>query len=418
MNLLKLTRILQRALLAFIAAAAFCVAPAFAAKVQMKDGRVLEGRIEREGDSFLYLVVRVGDIEHTEFILKSNVESIERDAEAPAKDPVAKPGDPTSKTSARTGEDVVRVAFISVGDGQQMDMVGPYVNAGRLKAAIDELKDDEPDIVVLKFNSGGGYVAEVEPLSDAIHEYIKPKYTVVAWIQSAISAAAMTSLTCENIYFMSKGNFGAATAFSSGPGGARAAEGEDLEQYLYMMERISERGGYSPLIMRAMQIEQELSADIDSNGVVTWRPDLKGRYIVNPTGKILTFNANDAVKYAFADGVADTKEDLVRQIVGDKEWVEVGQDADAFAVRTREETFRAELEIVELFQKIQIADNAGDLQKVRRYLNDLRSWARRAVVWTEFPAKGAVPPLSDEFFREVEEQIRKQMQENRDRQRR
>jgi hypothetical protein len=409
---------LARTIVAILALAILGAVPAGAATVHLKDGRVLEGRIQREEDNFIYLVIKVGQIERVELILKSDIERLVRDetpsagANAPS---AADGGKPDAAPADAPGDDVVRVAFITVGDGGHKDMVGPFVNAGRLKAAIDLLEDDDPDFVVLKFNSGGGYVSEVEPLSDAIHEYIKPKYTVVSWIQSAISAAAMTSLTCENIYFMSKGNFGAATAFSGGAGGAKAVEGEGLEHLLYMAEQISSRGGYDPLIMRAMQVEQELSADIDERGVVTWRPDLKGRYIVNPEGKILTFNAVDAVKFGFADGVADSKEELVRQLVGDKEWVEVGQDADEFAVRTRDDTFRAELEIVEIFQKIQIAQNASDWPKVRRYLNDLRAWARRAPVWTEYAAKASFPPLNDEFFKQAEEEIRKAMEAERER---
>ncbi|MBL0921197.1 MAG: hypothetical protein IBJ10_03600 [Phycisphaerales bacterium] len=400
---------------ACIAALAFAVS-APAATVHLNDGRVLEGRIDREGDDFIYLIVKVGSIEHTELILKSSIKSIARDEPAAGGDKPA----PGAKDPAKSGEpsaEAVRVAFISLGEGGDKDMVGPFVNAGRLKAAVDLLEDDEPDIVVLKIKSGGGYVSEVEPLSDAIHEYIKPKYTVVAWIDSAISAAAMTGLNCENIYFMSKGNFGAATAFGGGPGGARAVEGEFLEQLLYLAELISERGGYNPLIMRAMQIEQELSVDIDSNGVVNWRPDSAGRYLVNPKGKILTFNAQDAMRYKFADGVADNKDQLMRLIVGDHEWIEVGQDADAFAVKTRDETFRAELAISEIFQKMGLAQQVGDFAKMRRYLGDLRAWARRAPVWTDYPPKGGFPPLSDEFFRQAEEEIRKLQQQDAERNR-
>ncbi len=407
-------RNLTRTLAAALCMLLVCVATARAATVELKDGSVLEGRIDREGDDFIYLVIKVGAIESSQLILKSNIKSITRDEAGAAADGSPKK-DPAAATDGADG--AVRVAFITLGEGGNKDMVGPFVNAGRLKAAVDLLEDDKPDIVVLQIKSGGGYVNEVEPLSDAIHDYIKPKYTVVAWIDSAISAAAMTGLTCENIYFMSKGNFGAATAFSGGAGGAKAVEGEFLEQLFYLMEKISARGGYNPLIMRSMQVEQELSADIDSNGVVTWRPDSLGRYLVNPKGKILTFNAQNATQLKFADGVADTKDELVRLIVGDQEWIEVGQDASEFAVKTRDETFRAELEIASIFQKLQIAEEARDWAKARRYLSDLKSWARRAPVWTEYNAKGAFPALNDEFFRQADEQLRKALQEDAERQR-
>lgn len=410
-----LIRNLTRTLAAALCMLLLCVATARAATVELKDGSVLEGRIDREGDDFIYLVIKVGSIESSQLILKSNIKSITRDEAGAAAD-----GSPSKDPAAAAddgAEGAVRVSFISLGEGGGKDMVGPFMNAGRLKAAVDLLEDDHPDIVVLVFKSGGGYLTEIEPLSDTIQDYIKPKYTVVAWIDSAISAAAMTGLTCENIYFMSKGNFGAATAFSGGAGGAKAVEGENLERIIYLMEKISARGGYNPLIMRSMQVEQELSADIDSNGVVTWRPDSLGRYLVNPKGKILTFNAQSATQLKFADGVADTKDELLRLIIGDQEWIEVGQDADEFAIKTRDETFRAELEIASTFQKLQIAEEARDWAKARRYLSDLKSWARRAPVWTEYNAKGAFPALSDEFFRQADEQLRKALQEEAERQR-
>lgn len=415
--MLKLNAIARFARAAAVGACALLLtlSPALGAVVHLNDGRTLEGRIDREGDDFIYFIIKVGEIEHTELILKSDIKSLTRDEPAAGAD--EENAKSLDEAAANPGDSAVRVAFISLGEGGDKDMVGPFVNAGRLKAAVDLLEDDEPDIVVLKIKSGGGYLSEVEPLSDAIHEYIKPKYAVVAWIDSAISAAAMTGLNCENIYFMSKGNFGAATAFSGGSGGAKAAEGEFLEQILYLAELISGRGGYNPLVMRAMQVEQELSADIDANGVVTWRPDSAGRYLVNPKGKILTFNAKSAMDLKFADGVADNKDELMRLIVGDQEWIEVGQDADEFAIKTREETWRSELEIAETFQKMQIAEQARDWPKVRRYLSDLKSWSRRAPVWTEYPAKGGYPPLDNNFFNQAEEQLRKRMKEDAERQR-
>ena len=52
-------------------------------------------------------------------------------------------------------------------------------------------------------------------MSDVIHEQYKKKFRTVAWIDSAISAAAMTAHCLEEIYFTPQGNYGAARGGSA-----------------------------------------------------------------------------------------------------------------------------------------------------------------------------------------------------------
>lgn len=397
----------------------FTGADASADRLHLKDGRVLDGAVQREGDGFIYFVTKVGGIEKVELFLKDDVLRVEREegAAATTATSASKPGSTAGggekAREAKSDADpsgAVRVAFVSLGE-PPLDMVGPYMNASALKESLKRLESSEPDILVLVINSGGGAVSEIQPLSDTIQNEIKPKYRTVAWIHSAISAAAMTAHACNEIYFMSKGNYGACTAFSSGPGGAQAVEGRFLEELLFTAEKFSARGGYNPLIMRAMQIEQELSCDIDENGVVHWRPDLKGQYIVNPTGKILTFNSQDAMKFKFAKGVADTKSDLMRLLVGDSEWVEVGQDGDKYQAQHREATHSAELALNDIFRKLDGAVRsaigaAGNPEErgrqvgiARRYLGELRALSRRSPAVLEFYLGG------DRIFKAIEEML-------------
>lgn len=390
---------------------------AVADRLHLKDGRVIDGTVQREGDGFIYFITKIGGIEKVELFLKDDVLRVERETSGAAS-PAAKAGEsvtPTTKPRAAADEPgasdgVVRVAFVSLGE-PPLDMVGPYMNASALKESLKRIEPSNPDILVLLINSGGGAVSEIQKLSDTIQNDIKPKYRTVAWIHSAISAAAMTAHACNEIYFMSKGNYGACTAFSSGPGGAQAVEGRFLEELLYMAESFSARGGYNTLIMRAMQIEQELSCDIDENGVVRWRPDLGGKYIVNPTGKILTFNSQDAMKFKFAKGVADTKPELMKLLVGDSEWVEVGQEGDKYQAQHRESTHSAELALNDLFRKLTIAvqgamgaganaeERGRQVGIARRHLGELRALSRRSPAIQEFYLGG------DRFFKSFEEML-------------
>ena len=114
------------------------------------------------------------------------------------------------------------------------------------------LEEEKIDIVVFRFYSGGGLLLEIQPLSDIIQSKYKKKFHSVAWIESAISAAAMTAHTFNDIYFTSQANYGACTGFAGSLD--RPVVGIELEEVLAMMEKISDRGGHDTRIMRAMQI--------------------------------------------------------------------------------------------------------------------------------------------------------------------
>ena len=391
MGTLRHTLIALAALLAMSIAA---IAPG--ATVHLKDGRTLEGEIVRETDSFIYIRVMIGGVGKDELVLRSDIEKIVRE-EAPKKPSENEGVDEIDRefreAADRPSDGAVRVAFITL-----EEMVGPYMFAPALQNSIEAIEDDDVDVVILQFNSGGGALAEIQPLIDVIEDEIKPNYRVAAWIESAISAAAMTASICEEIYFMSEGNLGAATGFRQTGRGAEAMGGRELEQVLRMMEGVSERGQKDPLVMRAMQVPTDLSVDFTSDGRVVWRNDLEGEEIVATENDILTFDSQTAVKYQYARGVADSKDELMR-LMGYSDWVEVGRDADEIQRRHREEVARGETEINKIFTLFQIAMQNEDVSKARRYLGQLKAWASRNEAFAKYNG------LSEENFRQIEREL-------------
>lgn len=250
-----------------------------------------------------------------------------------AKKPVDKAASPEIERA------VPRGAVITMGERGDKDMVGVFMTAEILKRMIPLLEEEKIDIVVLRFYSGGGALIEIKPLSDTIHFEYKKRFKTVGWIESAISAAAMTAHCIEDIYFTSQGNYGGCTGFS---GRLNAMKGRGLEEVLIMMEEFSERGGKPKQIMRAMQIDSgadvgqrlqisppdgSLSANIDENGDVTWFQDTtSGKYLVNPTAggavRVLTFTSEQAEKFKFSRGTADTLDELTSKMgYKEIEWV-------------------------------------------------------------------------------------------------
>ena len=286
--------------------------------VKLKDGRELKGTIVKEQNGYIWIDLGVGP---EMFISPSDIQEIVRGSDEPI--PSGEEAAETIKAKADKEQSweripgVTRAAIITT-EGT----VGMQMAAKPLREAIPLLKEEGVDLVVFKVNSGGGMLLEIQRLSDVIQNEYKPEFQVVGWIDSAISAAAMTAITIEELYFMPKGNFGACTGWY---GDLQAVEGRGLEDVLYKMEKISARGNKNPFIMRAMQINWELSYDVDEEtGKVSFYDSLDGEHVLNDGTEILTFNANSARDCGFSSGTAGTIEELqalLEKSVGEIVWV-------------------------------------------------------------------------------------------------
>lgn len=377
----------------------FTITPAAQAtdKITLKDGKVVEGTIVREVDGYIWLKYSLGGIDHEQMFRPDEVGTVDRDAPStPDGAPAAAPG--AAPTRAKDG--APRAAVITLGsrEADQGDEVGIYMTAHELQEMLpllkEELGDDGSGVVVLRVTSGGGLLLEIERISDEIQNVYKKNFRTVAWIDSAISAAAMSSHCIEEIYFTPQGNYGACTGWS---GQLVAVKGRGLEEVLYLMERISARGGYNKLVMRSMQIQQPLSATIDANGEVKWYNDTtSGDIMVNREGEILTFNAETAKRVKFSKGTAATIDDL-RKLMGYQELNWVGKQvkgtpwpvskAEEWNIAYRRQVHKDEEHIQEYFRSynLQIQAATGEqtregrgkfVNKARQTLQRLRDAAR------------------------------------------
>jgi hypothetical protein len=282
----------------------------------LKDGRRVEGDIVREIDGNLWVLVYIGDVKKQEFFAATAVEEVRRDA---VTDVAEKPAD-SDDEAAGSGAPKGMVITLE-------GMVGVEMAAHKLEELIPMIEKEigEGGILVLKINSGGGFLAEIPLLSDTIEYKLKPKFEVVGWIESAISAAAMTGITMERLYFMPEGNLGAATGWY---GALTAVRGRGLAETDYLMEQISARGKREYSIMAAMQGSPDegrpLSCTVDpETGRVTWyTSEDDGEILVNRSGDVLTFNSVMAEQVRFSEGIARDVFELAREMGYDEiDWV-------------------------------------------------------------------------------------------------
>jgi hypothetical protein len=422
---------LRRLTLAFVVGALALVAGVRAAdKVTLKDGTVIEGSIVREESGYVWIKTSVNGIDDERMFAPTDISSIDREKpKTPTTTPDAAKSTPSetppTKPEAKpTLGKAPRAAVITLGEGEASgkDMVGIYMTAEALKRAIPLLEEEKIEIVVFRVNSGGGALSEIQKLSDMIQNEYKPRFTVVGWIESAISAAAMTSHTIENIYFLPQGNYGACTGWH---GQGTAMKGRALEEVLFMMEKISARGNHPKEIMRSMEIMEPLSCTIDENGQVTWFQSLDGQYIVNPEQRILTFNAQDAMKYKFAKGIANDIDELGKAM-GYPEVIWVGEQVPnvpypVCKAEKLQRDFRAQAfddekrlrEYEELYERsLQLAEGAPkadrgkyitrareNFEKIKKMIKNNPNFALRKF--------GIDPEKWNDFVQREEERIRK-----------
>lgn len=280
--------------------------------VTLKDGRTVEGDIIREIDGNIWMIVYIGDIKKQEFFAATGITKIERDATVDVADA------PESEKATAVKSGVPKGMVITL-EG----MVGVEMAAHKIEELLPLIEEEigENGILVLKINSGGGFTAEVQLLSDVIEDVLKPKFEVVGWIESAISAAAMTAATLERLYFMPEGNLGAATEFY----GASfiASKGINLERRKYQMEMITARGKRDYKIMESMQVGIPLSATVYPTGEVKYfQSEDDGEILLNRTGDIFTFNSIQAEQVRFSEGIARDVFELAHEMGYDEvDWV-------------------------------------------------------------------------------------------------
>lgn len=187
------------------------------------------------------------------------------------------------------------------------DVVGVHIWPEPWERAIPLLEEDKIDVVVIRVNSSGGFVASVPSFHDLFEGRYKKKFRTVAWLDSAIGPAAMSVWVLDELYMLPDGVLGACVVWKP-PG--NGISGPALESYLKMMLEASRRAGRDHRVMRSMQIMEPLSADIDERGGVAWFQNLSGHYVLNDGSTILTLNARNAAKFRVARAIASTRDDL------------------------------------------------------------------------------------------------------------
>lgn len=185
-----------------------------------------------------------------------------------------------------------------------------YLNRG-----LNEARQLGADAVLIHLNTYGGLLEAADSMRTAILYSPIPVYVFID--NNAASAGALISLACRKIYMRKGASIGAATVVNQ----TGEAMPDKYQSYMRsMMRATAEAHGKDTIIngkdttYRWKRDPQIAEAMVDDRVII---PNLID------SGKTLTFTAEEAIKWGFCDGIAESSDEILTKYLGFKEYESV-----------------------------------------------------------------------------------------------
>lgn len=190
------------------------------------------------------------------------------------------------------GKDTVRVYAFPINKE-----IGPAV--WRItRISMEEAVRRKADLIIIEMNTYGGMVDAADSIRTRILNCSIPVYVFVN--NNAISAGALISVAADKIYMRTGASLGAATVVNQ----TGAAMPDKYQSFMRsMMRSTAESHGKDTLVTHG-------------DTLVRWKRDpLIAEAMVDPstyiagvidTGKVLTLTAQEAIKYGYCEGIAES----------------------------------------------------------------------------------------------------------------
>ncbi|MDR1455002.1 MAG: nodulation protein NfeD [Tannerella sp.] len=168
------------------------------------------------------------------------------------------------------------------------------------------------DVVLIHLNTYGGLLESADSMRTAI--LYSPVPVVVFIDNNAASAGALVSLACRRIFMRRGANIGAATVVDTGGGEMP----DKYQSYMRsMMRSTAEAHGKDTVIQgrdttfRWKRDPRIAEAMVDNRIVI---PNLID------SGRTLTFTAEEALRWGYCDGIAESVDDVIANHLGYREY--------------------------------------------------------------------------------------------------
>lgn len=306
-----------------------------------KNGNVVEGKIISETDSEVEILVMFRGISAKTTYKKSEILHIDHAVAKPAGDAPA----PGQTRTTKPAEEAAAATKPAVPEGAPkvylMQLKGDFgwnISKTSLQTAFDDAVSFNPAVIVVKLDCGTlrkGFdgLWTSEDLGPIVEDVIAGGHRVVFWIKRASSGAAFLPFVSPEIYFMTEGKLGGIGDLSDFDIGDKLVNEKQISLRLGHAEGFAIKGGYDPLLIRAMARREMWLAWKRVNGKNVYldhepRPeDGDGWTILSDDGEgknkdeysfegndVLNLNAEWAYKLDVSKGTADTIEELVYRL--------------------------------------------------------------------------------------------------------
>lgn len=173
-------------------------------------------------------------------------------------------------------------------------------------------------VLVIEFDTPGGELERMKQFASAIDKKVKGGLRVIGYVDpDALSAGVWLAIACESLYIAPVGRIGSAQAIQFGPGGVQPAAEKFASAYRAWVRGWAEEHGRNVLLAEAMIDESTEVRRVRIDGVEeiisgkTWSamvdrgeaPELIELMIAE--GEMASLTGSEAVRFGFADGVAD-----------------------------------------------------------------------------------------------------------------
>lgn len=169
--------------------------------------------------------------------------------------------------------------------------------------AFEESEEWNADLIIIRMNTYGGLVDMADSIRTKILYYPKPVWVYID--NNAASAGALISIACDSIFMRPGANIGAATVVNQ----TGEVVPDKYQSYMRStMRSTAEAHGKDTLIT-------------GSDTLLSWRRDPRiAESMVDPsiyiaglidTGKVLTMTTQEAIRWKYCEGEAQSVEDLL-----------------------------------------------------------------------------------------------------------
>ena len=181
-----------------------------------------------------------------------------------------------------------------------------------LSRGLDEAQQLGADAILLHLNTYGGLVDAADSMRTAILYSPIPVYVFID--NNAASAGALISLACKQIYMRKGANIGAATVVNE----TGDVVPDKYQSYMRSMMRSTVEAHGKDTIIKGNDTTYRWKRDpLIAEAMVDDRTVIPG---LVDSGKILTFTAEEALKWGFCDGIAESVDEIITNHLGYSEY--------------------------------------------------------------------------------------------------